>query len=599
MTGTGRVTGTERPGATIADTAPPSEPLAPTALEGLLARHARRVLAGLLVGAAFVRLLLVLQVAAGPLSRIHTFWTETDGHFFDTWGRRIAAGDLLQPGPWHPDVVWMRVVAQRAQELDPGLLGRAGIDRALPPAARSAALWDRWLGGATFFQEPGYPYLVGLTYRLAGPEPWAVVAWQLLLGVAGVVVVHRLALRLHSHTAAAAAGTLAVLAPVPLFLEVTLLRDALVAWLGLALALLMAWAVEGSRRRWFVLGLAFGAAALVKQTFLAFPVTMGLWRLCAVRSPWRERLAAGGLVVAGIALALSPAVLRNIAVGVQPLALNGSAAAMLPLYHTAGATPYGVAADLDYVRALVASDGRPLQALLAAARTHGGPWSLLALEAGKLAYAFHGFDVPNNVDFALFRLEAPVLALLPAVLVVLVPLAAIGVVGGGGRAWPVLVAVAGSLPALVLASVVGRYRASLTFALLPLAGIGVVQLATWLRGRRSVPLAIAAALSAAYLAWATGDPPGRDAARRADQYRRDGEFFAGIDRAYAALNFEESLRLHPGDTAVERRLAEVRQAARDVDAASGREGRAGPATGAADRAPETRDGAAGFGEDRP
>ena len=542
--------------------APSSEPVPPVGLEGLLARRKGRVLAALLVGAAFVRLLLVLQVAGGPLPRLHAFWAETDNHFFDAWGRRVAAGDLLQRKPWHPNAEWMQLAAKLAQQLDPGLLARAGVDASLAAPERSAALWDRWLGGAAFHQEPGYPYLVGLTYRLAGPDPWAVYAWQLLLGVAGVLIVHRLALRLHSHTAAAAAGALAVLAPVPLYLEVALLRDSLVAWLGLALALLMAWTVEGSRCRWFVLGLATGAAGLVKLTFIAFPVLMGLWRLAAVRSPWRARLAAGGLVFAGVALALSPAMLRNVAVGVSPLALNGAAAAMLPLHHTGQALPYRAAFDRDYVRVLVESDGRPLQGLLGAARTHRGPRSLLALEAGKLLYAFHGFDLPNNVDLALFRLEAPVLATLPAVLVVLVPLAALGLAGAGRRSWPVLVAVGGSLPPLVMASVLGRYRASLTFALIPLAGVGIVQLAAWLRARRLAPVAVAAACWAAYLAWATRDLPAEEAATRAERYRKAGEHFAEIEPAYAALNFEESLRLRPGDAAVERRLAEMRRAAR-------------------------------------
>ncbi len=546
--------------ATVTGMASASETVESPALESLLARHPRRVQVALLLGAVFVRLLLVLQVAGGPLPRLHAFWAETDGHFFDAWGRRVAAGDLLQRQPWHPNAGWMELVAQRAQALDPELLARVGVDPSLPPAARSAALWDRWLGGATFFQEPGYPYLVGLTYRLAGPDPWAVFAWQLLLGVVGVAIVHRLALRFGSHTAAAVAGALAVLAPVPLYLEVALLRDALVAWLGLALALLMAWAVEGSRRRWLVLGLGFGAAVLVKTTFLVFPILMALWRLGAVRAPGGKRLVAGGLVVAGLAVAMSPAILRNLAVGVPPLALNGSAAANLPLFHTAGARPYGQGVDWDFVRGLAASDGRPLQAFLAAARTHSGPWSLLALEARKLAYAFHGFEPPNNVDLALFQLEAPVLAKLPAVLVVLVPLAAIGLVGRGRRAWPVLVAVAGSLPALVIASVVGRYRAALTFALLPLAGIGAVQLAAWLRARRLRPLALTAALAAAYLAWATRDPPGESADMRAEQYYRDGEYFAGIDPAYAALNLEESLRLRPGHPAAQRRLAALRAA---------------------------------------
>jgi 4-amino-4-deoxy-L-arabinose transferase-like glycosyltransferase len=504
----------------------------------------------------------VLQVAAGPLARIHQFWPETDNHFFDAWGRKVAAGDLLQREPWHPTPAWMQLVAASAQKLDPGLLDRLGIDRAAPDQARAEALWDHWLGGATWFQEPGYPYLVGLTYRLTGGTAWAVFLWQLAAGTLGVLAVWRLGVRVHSQLAGAAAGALAILAPVPLYLEVALLRDAAVAWLGPALALLMAWTVEGGRRRWLLLGLAVGGAALLKQTFLAFPVLMGAWRLAAVRSPWRDRLAAAGLVAAGVALALSPAVARNLAVGVPALAMNGSAAAMLPLNHTASAVPQGVRFDVDYVRALVASDGNLSRALAAALATHPGPGSVLALEGGKLLYAFHGFDVPNNVDLALFRQGSPLVASLPATPVLVMALGLLGLAGlRPGRGWPVLVAVAGSLPALLLATVVGRYRAALVAAMLPLAGVAVAQVVGWLRGRRWVPLTAGALATAAYLAWATGEPPGRGPARRAGEYRGAGEHFAAIDPAYAALNFAEAVRLAPGDPGLRRRLDEVRRAA--------------------------------------
>jgi 4-amino-4-deoxy-L-arabinose transferase-like glycosyltransferase len=436
------------------------------------------------------------------------------------------------------------------------------VDPRLPLERRAQALWDWWLGGATFFQEPGYPYLVGLSYWLAGPEPWAVYAWQLLVGLAGVAVVHRLALRLHSHTAAAVAGLLAVLAPVPLYLEIALLRDALVAWLGIALALLMAWTVEGPRRRWLLLGLALGAATLVKQTFLVFPVLLGGWRLATAPAPWRSRLAAAGLLTAGMALSLSPAIGRNLAVGVPPLALAGNAGAILPMHHAVSAVPLGAMWGDDYVEVLAASDARPLQGLVAALRTHPDPWSVLALEARKLAYAFHGYEQPNNVDLALVEEESPLVAALPAVLLLLVPLAAAGLSGAGRRAWPAAIAVAASLPTMIVVSVTSRYRAQLTAALLPLAGVGAVQLAAWVRDRRPRPLAAAAALTAAYLALATTTPPGRSADERVALYRSDAEAFAQALPAYAVLNLEAALRLRPGDDLIEFRLAQLRRAAR-------------------------------------
>jgi 4-amino-4-deoxy-L-arabinose transferase-like glycosyltransferase len=409
---------------------------------------------------------------------------------------------------------------------------------------------------------------VGITYRVAGPHGWNVFAWQLLLGVASVLLVRRLTLRLFgSETVAALAGALAVLAPVPLFYEVTLLRDGLVAVLTLALAWAMAWAPDGTRRRWLLLGLAFGAAALVKQTFLVFPIAMGAWRLVTVRAPARDRLAAAGLAAAGILVALLPAIVRNLAVGVPPLAMNGSAAAMLPLNHTSVADVFGIRVDASYVRALIASDGSPLRALWAAAGTHPEPWSLLRLELQKVLYAWHGYEAPNNVDFYLFRQAAPVLAWLPARFVVLVPLAAVGLSRVGRRAWPLLVAVAASLPSLVLASVLARYRAAMVLPLLPLAAAGLVQLGAWIAARRWRPIAAAALLSAGYLAWATGEPPGKGDAARAAEYAWAGWTFAGLEPEYAELNLREALRLAPDDAKARALLGQLERARLEREAA--------------------------------
>jgi 4-amino-4-deoxy-L-arabinose transferase-like glycosyltransferase len=553
----------------IPDGTSPPENLAPAPVEAWLRRHPRRVVAALAGAAVFVRLIFCLQVASGPLPRIHALWPETDNAFFDAWGQRLAAGDWLQRGAWHPMASWMEVVAGQALAEDPALPHRLGVVQppGASPAVLRALLWDRWLGGPAFFQEPGYPYLVGLTYRLAGPEGWSVFAWQLALGVAFVLLVHGLARRLFSHAAAAVAGVLAVLAPVPLFFEVTLLRDSVVTAVTLALALLMHWAVEGPRRRWLVLGLGFGAAALLKQTFVLLPVLLACWRLVTVRSAARDRVAAAGLVLAGMAVALLPASLRNLAVGVPALALNGSAAAMLPVFHTRGATPFLINVDQDYVRILLAAGGSPFRSLLEAARTHASAWGFAGLQLQKVAFAWHGFEAPNNVDFYLFRQAAPLLGYLPARLPLLAPLAAIGLASAPRRAWPLVLTLLASLAGVVAATALSRYRAPLLASLLPLAGAGVVQLVGWSRARRWKLLGGAALASAAYLAWATGEPPARSDRVRAAEYRSAAEWFAPRSASLAALNLLEANRLAPGSARVELRLGELLLASGDAEGA--------------------------------
>jgi len=550
--------------------APPTRERATSPADAWLAARRGRVIGGLLAAALVIRLVVSLQIAGGPLPRTHEIVAESDNAFFHQWGQRIAAGDLVQRAPSFPRCGWMLSVAQRALEADPSLPGRLGI--AVDPADGGEAvawrLWEHWLGGATFFQEPLYPYLVGLTYSIAGPNVWAVFAWQLALGAAGVLLVWSLALRLGSESAAAAAGVLAVLAPIPLMYELTLLRDGLAAYTTLGLALAMAWAPGGRAWRWFALGALFGTAVLLKTTFWLFPALFGLWRLAAVRSPAKDRVKAAGLTAVGIVLALSPAMIRNALVGVPLLALNGSAPAMLATFHTADAPAVGWVASADWGRLLATGDGGMLQSLAGAARTHATALGFVLLNLKKLLFVWHGFEAENNVDFYLFRHASPLFASLPATFVLLLPLAFIGAVAARSRAAPVLVAVIGSIPTMIVVTVLSRYRAPLTASLLPLAGAGCVQLTRWVASRRWVPIASAAAAAALYLAWATRAPAGHEPDRRSSGYRAVAAWsMQQGEPAYASLALKESLRLAPGIPATQLELGLALMASGDLRAA--------------------------------
>jgi hypothetical protein len=502
----------------------------------------------LIAAAVFVRVILCLQVAGGPLPRVHQVFADSDMAFFDVWGRQLAGGDWLQRQPLHPMPGWMRTFADEAMKEDPAFPVRAGLtpDAQYDRASMRTLLWTHWLGGPVWFQEPAYAWLVGLTYLIAGASVWNVFFVQLVLGVLTVVLIHRIAARLFSSTAGLAAAALAIGAPIPLVYEITLLRDVLVVFATLALVYAMTVCAEGGRPRWLLLGLAFGAASLVKQSFLAFPLLMAGVRWLVVRAPARQRLIAAGLVAGGIGIAVLPAVVRNLLVGVPPLAFNGSAASQLAMFHTAGATALELTFPREFTRVLLVGDGHPLVSLIEAVRTHPNVGSWLWLEAQKLAYGFHSFESPNDIDFYIFRRGAPVLAWLPVTIVVLVPLAAIGIFAQRLKVWPLLVALAGSLPTLALAAALSRYKAPLVAVLFPLAGAGVVVLSMWITGRHWRPIAISAALSLPYVLWAVHDPPGEAPAARAALYEGSGLYWLDFgEPAYAALALKEALSLAP------------------------------------------------------
>ncbi|HEY3447437.1 MAG TPA: glycosyltransferase family 39 protein [Myxococcales bacterium] len=530
------------------------------ALEAWLAARRGRVAAALVTAAVFVRLLFCLQVAGGPLPRLHDYLKDSDNRFFEEWATHLAAGDWLQRVPLHPMHRWMEQTALAAAQADPTLAARAGLSstQAAEPSKLASGLWDFWLAGTTWYQEPAYPYLVAITWRLTGSDPWHVYLWQLALGVLTVALIWSLSRKLFGETAGLVAAALAVLAPAPLMLEVSLLRDSLVIFTTVLLAWLMAWAAEeeeGSRSRWFVLGICFGAAVLVKTTFVLFPVLLAVWRLATVRSRWRDRLPAAGLAAAGMALALLPAIARNLAVGARPFSF-ASGAATMALYLTAHATPFELVPSQLYSNVLVASDGRFLATLVAAVKSHPSLGSFAALLGSKLLYAWHGYEGAQNVDLALFKQGSSVLALLPVGMPLLVPLACVGVASRKG--WPAAIAVLASIPTLLLALVVTRFRAPLLAALMPLAGYGAVRIASAAFRKRWIPLGAGAVVAGLYLVWASVPPAGLEPGRRAPFYAREGKKALDLGaHEFAALHFAEAMRLAPGDHESELHLGQA------------------------------------------
>ena len=67
-------------------------------------------------------------------------------------------------------------------------------------------LWTNWSGGKTSDQDPLYPYLAGLTYALAGPDPRWVFLWRILVCVGTNVLLFLIAKRCFGPTVGGVTG---------------------------------------------------------------------------------------------------------------------------------------------------------------------------------------------------------------------------------------------------------------------------------------------------------------------------------------------------------------------------------------------------------
>ncbi len=443
--------------------------------------------AWLLVFALFVcvRLVHLAQLVDSP-ALVQANWPDSDMFAFDHWAHNIAHGDPLSRQPQRPLTSWHREVAAAWQRLQPADSGQPLSDAAVQSA------WQRWQGGAQFYQEPLYPYLLAGTQLLAGPSSLAVFALQALLGLLGLWLLMDATRRLIGEREALLAGLLATFCGPLAYYESLMLRETLAVttvWL-----LVRQWSVARARvdwRAWAGVGLAAGLTLLTRAAIAPLMLILLLVSLTP-RTGRLPRLAGWSL---GLALPLGLLVTRNLLVGAPPLALAGGGVFAFVAANAPGADPWqGLILDPQWIaRLLWQSHGEPLGLVLATAQAQHH-W--LALAGAKLAVLLHNFEMPNNASFVFYRQHAPILKLLPVDFAWLLPLGLVGALHAirERRARVLVLLVAVQLIPLLVLQPLSRYRLGLLAALLPLAASALVFLHADLRARCPCLLAWLAAI---------------------------------------------------------------------------------------------------------
>ena len=475
-----------------------------------------------------------LQLDGGSLIEQHR-WSLTDMHFFDAWGRAVAHGDWLSTTVKAPLHDWHTSLAAQHFAAHPEHL--VEFQRALDTKETNPAvdprlaerLWLRWLGGQTFYQDPLYPYLVGVTYRVFGEDPRWVFLWQMLLGTCTNVLIFLVAKRCFGSTVATVAGLLATVCSPLLYYELVLVREASIACASMLVVLVTMRAIERpSTGRWLSTGVVLGLGILLKSTFFLLSLVLAVSLAVAMRKQPRLLLRSIGAAIGGIAVVLLPAVARNVAVGVAPLALASSGAITFVSHNAVDYDPTlgGFYVSQHAAKIMGDSDGKFLPAIVATLGTHS-VGSFVHQVTAKFATVWHWYEIPDNSNFHFYRQHAWILYL-PATFWLIGSLAVVGLaVGirtwrtrpGGGPAWPLYLFVFTSLVSLLAFMVMSRVRLPLLVGLIPFAALGLVTAARYLRDRRWAAGAIAiGAMVIAAIVIGRPLPVGRSMLRGIDFY---------------------------------------------------------------------------------
>ncbi|MFQ5719862.1 MAG: tetratricopeptide repeat protein [Acidobacteriota bacterium] len=380
-----------------------------------------------------------------------------------------------------------------------------------------------WLGTEIFYQDPLYPYLLGVFYSLAGHRLFLVVTVQSILGSLVPIFVHRTSRAWFSPAAAVTAGLLAAVYGPAIYYDGLILKTSLGAFLVAATLLAASSAIRrGGWGPWGLTGCLLGLGGLVRGNLLLFLPVLAAWvllarppgtvtgaessrlaRRLAARAAERRRWAQVGALAAGITLILLPTAARNRLVGGEWVLTTAQAGPNFYLGNNP-ANSSGRYAPLPFVganpryerlgftREAERRTGRHLSPTEVShfwfaesgrwMASYPGDW--LRLMARKFRLFWSAYEVPDNLDYALYRRTAPVLALPLPGFGLVAPLGLIGLWmarrrAGGPRVLILFVATYSF--SVILFFVFSRYRFPLLPALFPLAGCALVEVAKRIR----------------------------------------------------------------------------------------------------------------------
>jgi hypothetical protein len=319
---------------------------------------------------------------------------------------------------------------------------------------RSGGLFD-----LSLLRPPGYPAFVAVVYALTDRVVAHVIAVEVVLGVATVVLTYYFARDLVGSTAAALAAFVLAIDPVSIAMSSYLTTEVLFAFLWVAAAYAWSGALELEDPWWGVAtGLLFGLSALVRPIAAYLPVLLVPLTLLVARRPHARRGFVTAALLVGFAVPVGGWLARNTAeTGVATVSTVQSRD--LLSYRAAGALAADTGVSIDTAASELERE--------VAARTHPGE------NAAEIS------RVQNSIAWRTL-LHHPAGALITTI-------EGLGkVLFGPGRAQLLLPARGYTSPRDAADRVLLLAAAGVLFATLALAAVGVVVLA---RSRSWLPLA--------------------------------------------------------------------------------------------------------------
>jgi 4-amino-4-deoxy-L-arabinose transferase-like glycosyltransferase len=362
------------------------------------------------------------------------------------------------------------------------------------------------LGERIFFQDPLYAYFLGLLYAIFGHRYVVVIAVQCLLGALVPALLFLAARRQFGKLAASLAAAIAALYLPAIYYEAMILKS----WMALFLVSLLLYlfsraAEDRSHAIWLAAGFVLGCACLARGNLLLFlPVALlWVWLGAGHREEEREGWKAALLVLAGVALVLAPGAVRNRVVGGEWVLTTSNAGQNFYI----GNNPYNTSGEYQFLPFVDPNPKHEERGFALEAERRSGrkmstkevsafwfseaqrwirsqPSSWLALMWAKIRVYWGAYEVPDNLDYYLYRKWAPVLRLPLPGFGLVAPLGLLGAaLAWRKNGWPrmLLLYLVVYSSSVVLFFVFSRFRMAMMPALYIFAGYGLAELGSRFR----------------------------------------------------------------------------------------------------------------------
>ena len=391
-----------------------------------------------------------------------------------------------------------------------------------------------------YFRPPGYPYFLGLIYKIFGAKVLAGVAVQLLLGLLNVWLVFLAGKKLFSDASGLIAAFLAAAWWVFIFSEGTLLDPTLhITFLLLTLLALLRHkdAAGITETFWLIMsGLLLGITCLIRPTTLLMIPVCAIW-IAWTRKDHRIRTAVI-LIIAAIA-AIAPVTIRNYVKGHDRVLISSNAGLMFYMGNSEESTGFTGTTALNelqsgkyrscfdyavFVKKLGLRENRPMKHSEASAflmaRTleiiRKNPLQFLSRTGERLLHYMRPAEISHNHEMHFARQNSPLLRNLPGSFSLILALSLTGLVlclrSGQQKSGFVLVAlfIAVHFATLIPFVFSSQYRIAVLPLMMLLAGIALHDIGSKIIARNTraaLPSIIGA--TAIYLAsaWGAAAPP--------------------------------------------------------------------------------------------